>query len=175
MGSREHAEEKLAPITVGSILENVNSLDLEVGEFQDLIKSMPESANLDIPILETLAQKYLRAADRCSEILSNLTLKEARCKSNKEKIKSQLFLKANEFGYSTAKDKEAFAMSHEDYLSADDEYQTSKVVTAFFEHKHKWFLSAHHLMKDRLKGEQRHQKASGFSETIGKQTGEVEW
>lgn len=168
-------DEKLVPMTIGSVLENINSLDIVIEEFQDIIKAMPETANLDLSTAEVLAQKYLRAADRCSEILSSLTLKEARCKSNKEKIRSILFLKAKEFGYSTAKDKEAFSTSHEEYLNAESEYQNSKVATAFFEHKHKWFLSAHHLMKDRLKGEQRHQKASGFSETTGKKIGEVEW
>jgi hypothetical protein len=41
-----------------------------------------------------------------------------------------------------------------------------------------YFLKAHQYMKERLRGEQRHQMSSGFSETAGADSspyGEKEW
>ena len=52
-------------------------MNIDVSEFEELSKSFPKDTNIDIGIAETLAQQYLRAADRCSEILSSLKIGRA--------------------------------------------------------------------------------------------------
>lgn len=167
-------------LTVRSYLDidNFDPLNIEVNEFKELANSMPKDANIDIPNAEKLASRFLRAADRCSEILSTLVLWEGKKKAELGKTKSTLFLAASSEGHRTVKDREAYAESHDDYIAASEEYLKALAMKKFFELKQKWFVEAHHLMKQRLRGEYKHQKASGFSETAGQDEqpwGEKSW
>lgn len=157
-------------------LDNFNPLDIEIDEFKELTDSMPRDANIDIANAEKFASKYLRAADRCSEILSTLFLLEGRAKSNLNTTKNKLFLQASQEGYKTVKDKQAYAESHDDFIQATNKYDETYAVRKFFESKQKWFIDAHYLMKQRLREEYKHQNASGFSETSDdKPWGEKSW
>jgi hypothetical protein len=158
-------------------LENFNPLDIEIEEFKDLADAMPRDANIDIANAEKLASRFLRAADRCSEILSTLILLEGRAKSNLGTTKNRLYLQASQEGHRTVKEREAYAESHEEFIVASNSYNEAYAVRKFFEAKQKWFIDAHYLMKQRLKDEYRHQVASSFSETSGeeRQWGEKSW
>jgi hypothetical protein len=159
-------------------LDNFNPLDIEIGEFKELTDAMPRDANVDIAIAERLAARFLRAADRCSEILSTLILLEGRAKSNLNTIKNRLYLEASQEGHRTVKERQAYAESHDDFVAATNAYDEAYAVRKFFESKQKWFIDAHYLMKQRLREEYRHQTASGFSETAGqdeKPWGEKTW
>jgi len=161
-------------------LDNFNPLSIDIMEFTELAHSMPRDANLDIPNAEKLAARYLRAADRCSEILSTLTLLEARTKLSRNTIKQRLFLAARDQGYTTVRDREAYSESHQDFIDAENRYNEAYVVKKNFDHRHDWFLKAHQYMKERLRGEYKHQRASGFSQTAGssddeKTYGERKW
>lgn len=158
-------------------LEHFNPLDIEIEEFKGLADAMPRDANIDIANAEKLAARFLRAADRCSEILSTLILVENKAKSRLSATKNRLYLSASEEGHRTVKAREAYAESHEEFVAATDKYNEAYAVRKFFEAKQKWFIDAHYLMKQRLKGEYGHQKASGFSETSGQERtwGEKSW
>lgn len=159
-------------------LDNFNPLDIEIGEFKDLTDSMPRDANIDIANAEKLASGFLRAADRCSEILSTLILLEGRAKSRVNTVKNRLYLEASQEGHKTVKERQAYSESHDDFVSATNSYDEAYAVRKFFEAKQKWFIDAHYLMKQRLREEYRHQTASGFSETSGqdeKSWGEKSW
>ena len=161
-------------------LDNFDPLSIDISEFTVLAQSMPRDANLDIPNAEKLAAQYLRAADRCSEILSTLTLLEARARVNRNTTKQRLFLAAKDAGHATVKDREAYSESHQDFIAAENKYNEAFVVKRNFEHRYDWFLKAHQYMKERLRGEYKHQRASGFSQTIGndddeKSYGEKQW
>lgn len=159
-------------------LENFNPLDIEIEEFKNLTDSMPRDANIDLANAENLASNFLRAADRCSEILSTLILLEGRAKSKVNTIKNKLYLEAANEGHKTVKDRQAYSESHDDFVAAVDSYDEAYAVRKFFEAKQKWFVDAHYLMKQRLREEYRHQTASGFSETSGKEEtpwGEKSW
>lgn len=159
-------------------LENFDPLAIDISEFEELMNEMPRDANIDLSIAENLAQKYLRAADRCSEILSTLIWFEGNVKAKKNAIRSRLFLQAKDEGYKTVEERKAYAESHDTFVEAD-----TLVVTAFasrrnFEMKHEFFLKSHQFMKDKLKSELNHQKSSGFSETAGQNDqsfGERDW
>ena len=159
-------------------LENFNPLDIEIEEFKHLTDAMPRDANIDMANAEKLASSFLRAADRCSEILSTLILLEGRAKSKVNTVKNRLYLEAAQEGHKTVKDRQAYSESHTDFVSATDAYDEAYAVRKFFEAKQKWFVDAHYLMKQRLKGEYSHQNASGFSETSGQEEklwGETSW
>ena len=73
-------------------LEEFDPLAIDISEFDSLARSMPRDANFDIAIAETLAVQYLRAADRCSEILSMLMWYEERAKVGRNTVKQRLYL-----------------------------------------------------------------------------------
>lgn len=158
-------------------IDNFDPLSIDIAEFAALAQSMPRDANLDIPNAEKLAARYLRAADRCSEILSTLTLVEARAKVNRNTIKQRMFLAARDAGFTTVRDREAYAESHQDFIDAENRYSEVYVVKKNFENRHEWFLKAHQYMKERLRGEYRHQRSSGFQASINdeKPYGEKQW
>jgi hypothetical protein len=176
MGFGEQMTERLT-VRQHLDLDNFNPLDIEIEEFRELANAMPLDANLDGPNAEKLASRFLRAADRCSEILSTLILREGRAKSSLNTVKNRLYLEASDEGYRTIKEREAYSESHEDFISAAEAYNEAHAVRKFFESKQKWFIDAHYLMRQRLKGEYKHQTASGFSETSGneKPYGEKSW
>ena len=103
-------------------LENFNPLDIEIEEFKDLTNSMPRDANIDAANAERLASMFLRAADRCSEILSTLILLEGRAKSRVNTVKNRLYLEAAQEGHKTVKDRQAYSESHDSFVSATNSF-----------------------------------------------------
>ena len=152
-------------------------MDIDVSEFEELAKSMPKDANIDLHNAEVLAAQYLRAADRCSEILSTLILHEGRAKANKSAIRNRMYLAAKDEGYKTVEERKAYAEGNDDFIEAD--YNLAKAFAARknFEMRLDYFLKSHQYMKEKLRGEQRHQMSSGFSETAGidRTYGEKKW
>ena len=148
-------------------IDNFDPMDINISEFEELAKSMPRDANIDLQMAETLAAQYLRAADRCSEILSTLIWFEGRLKAKKNAIRNRLYLMAKDEGYKTVEERKANAESHSDYVEADDKLAAAYAARKNFEMRHDYFLKSHQFMKEKLRGEIRHQNASGFSETAG--------
>lgn len=152
-------------------IEDFDIMSIDVSEFEELAKSFPKDTNIDIGIAETLAQQYLRAADRCSEILSSLILYESKVKSQKNAMRSRLYLQAKDEGYKTVEDRKAYSESHEDYVKAEDTYSVAFAIRKSFEMRHDYFLKAHQYMKEKLRSENKLQMSSGFSETAGQENG----
>ena len=148
-------------------LEEFDPLNIDVTEFEELAQSMPRDANLDIPIAEKLAVQYLRAADRCSEILSTLIWFEGKARINRNALKERLYLEAKDQGHKTVREREAYSESHESFVDAENTFNNAFTAKKNFEMRHKWFLNGHQYMKERLRGEYAHQRAAGFSETLG--------
>jgi hypothetical protein len=165
-------------ITVREKLDLIgfDPMNIDVSEFEDLSKAMPRDANIDLAIAEELAVKYLRAADRCSEILSTLIWYEGSVKAKKNAIKNRLFLVAKDEGYKTSEERRAYSEGHEDYLSADMELVTAFAARKNFEMRHDFFLRSHQYMKEKMRSETKHMVSSGFSETSGQNNfGEKTW
>lgn len=163
----------------GQDITQVNPLDIDISEFDDVKDSLPSNTQLDIGIAVGLAANYLRAADRCGEILSSLTWWEQRAKNDKKKIFSKAWLRARENGARTDSMAKHTAENDEEYIEACNAEIDAMTVREHFVRKHQAFLKAHHYMKDRIKSEQFHMNnASGFSETVdseGAKNGEVDW
>lgn len=148
-------------------LDTFDPMSIDMSEFSQLSESMPRDANLDIAIAEKLAAQYLRAADRCSEILSTLVFYEQKAKNNKNMIKARLYLAAKDAGHETVAERNAYVESHDTYLEALELHARIQAVKTLFELKHESYLNGHRFMKDKFKSEQRHLPLSGFSETAG--------
>ena len=156
-------------LTVRNVLnlDTFDPMSIDMSEFSDLSDSMPRDANIDIAIAEKLASQYLRAADRCSEILSTLIFYEQKAKNNKNRIKAKLYLTAKDNGHDTVAERNAYVESHDDYFEALEIHARIQAVKALFELKHESYLNGHRFMKDKFKSELRHLPSSGFSETAG--------
>lgn len=148
-------------------LDSFDPLGIDISEFSNLSKSLPKDTNLDLSTAETLAVVYLRAADRCSEILSSLIWYVQKIKLEKNTLRQKLYLLAKDEGHKTIDDKVAYAESHPDFVSFGDKLAEAEAVKKWFEDKHKWFLESHRFMKAKLKSESQHMLSSGFSEISG--------
>ena len=153
-------------------LQNFDPMSIDISEFEDLIKSTPNDANIDLSIAENLAQKYLRAADRCSEILSTLMWYEGNINAQKNTIRNRLFLQAKDEGYKTVEERKAYAECHDSYVEISTASVTAYAARKNFEMKLEFFLKTHQFMKEKLKAELKHQQSAGFSETAGNAFGE---
>lgn len=159
-------------------LDSFDPMSIDMSEFSQLSESMPRDANIDIAIAEKLASQYLRAADRCSEILSTLVFYEQKVKNSKNMIKARLYLAAKDEGHETVAERNAYVESHDDYAAALELHARIQAVKTLFELKHESYLNGHRFMKDKFKSEQRHLPLSGFPETAGsgeRPYGEREW
>jgi hypothetical protein len=167
--------------TVKNLLdaEDFDPLNIDITEFEDLAKSMPQDASFDLYTAETLAIKYLRAADRCSGILMMLTSLEMREQSKRNAVRGRLFLRAKDEGYKTVEEKKAFVDSHDELLQAENILSAAHTAKKYFEMRHEHFLKSHQFMKERIRGEQRQLSSSGFEAVAlcedGKVHGEKDW
>lgn len=158
-------------------LDSFDPMSIDMSEFSQLSDSMPRDANIDIAVAEKLAAQYLRAADRCSEILSTLVFYEQRARNSKNTTKARLYLTAKDAGHETVAERNAYVESHDDYLAALEIHARIQAVKTLFELKHESYLNGHRFMKDKFKSELRHLPSSGFPETAGagQSYGEKEW
>jgi GH43 family beta-xylosidase len=164
-------------LTVREVLnvENFDPMNIDISEFEELAKSMPRDGSFDLQTAEALAAQSLRAADRCSEILSTLIWFEGKAKSNKNAIRSRLYLVAKDEGYKTVEERKAYAESHNDYTSADDNLATVYAARKYFEMRYDFFLKSHQYMKERLREEWKGQASSKFSGSGQAAYGEGSW
>lgn len=159
---------------ISQVIENPLSID--ISELENIKDSLPLDTQLDISIATGLASKYLRSADRCGEILASLTYWEQTAINEKKKAYSKAWLNARENGAKTDAMAKHKAETDEDYIEACK--KEINVITAkeFFSKKHQIYIKSHFLMKDRVKTEHDHMKASGFPEGAGfLENGEKSW
>jgi hypothetical protein len=164
--------------------ETFDPTQLDISEIQEMTASIPADGNVDISIAENLATKFLRGADRCSEILSILTWWEAGREDRKRHVFSTKFFEAPAHGHKTAAAKKAWAEGSKEYLDACAEANKAKAMKQWIKNKHESLVSAHYLMKHIAKGGQPARAAAGSVrdgswEPAGKanepQWGEQDW
>lgn len=159
-------------------LDTFDPMDIDISEFRELSKELPKDVSLDLAMAEHLAVVYLRAADRCSEIHSNLIWYVGKLKIDKNTMRQKFYLLSIDEGYKTINDRNAYAESHPDFIDVSNRLIGAEAVRKWFEDKHKWFLESHRFMKAKLKSESSLLNSSSFSETTGSNYalfGEKEW
>jgi hypothetical protein len=144
---------------------------IDISEIRELTDSIPKDGNVDVAIAEVLATKFLRGADRCSEILAQLTWWEARMDDGKRRALAQASLvTAVAKGLKTAIEKRTYAEGDPEYLKACEAANRAKAMKQWFKNKHESLVSAHYLMKEIAKGGRSHQGAGS-----GHAWGEQDW
>lgn len=146
---------------------------IDVSEITELTEAIPKDGNVDTAIAEVMATKFLRGADRCAEILAQLTWWEGKKDDEKRHALSTAFLvTAVQKGLKTAVEKKVFAEGDEEYLKACDASNKAKAMKQWFKNKHESLMGAHYLMKDIAKGGRSHQRAGGQTDNTW---GEQDW
>jgi hypothetical protein len=146
-----------------------NPEKIDVSEITELTESIPKDGNVDTTIAEVLATKFLRGADRCSEILAQLTWWESKMDDEKRHaFSTAMLVTAAQKGLKTATEKKAYADGDAEYLKVCEVSNRAKAMKQWFKNKHESLVSAHYLMKDIAKGGRTHQRAGQFDEPAWK-------
>jgi len=136
---------------------------IDVSEITELTGSIPKDGNVDTTIAEVMATKFLRGADRCAEILAQLTWWEGKMDDEKRHALATAFLvTAGQKGLKTMAEKKVYAEGDAEYLKACDASNKAKAMKQWFKNKHESLVSAHYLMKEIAKGGRTHQRAGVF-------------
>jgi len=149
---------------LGTVMEfaSFDPEKIDVSEITELTDSIPKDGNVDTAIAEVMATRFLRGADRCAEILSQLTWWEGKMDDEKRHVLAKAFLvTATQKGLKTAAEKKVYAEGDAEYLIACDASNKAKAMKQWFKNKHESLVSAHYLMKDIAKGGRSHQRAGG--------------
>jgi hypothetical protein len=145
-------------------VENFDILSIDISEFEDVINSIPQDGNVDLAIAEELATKFLRAADRCSEIIAQINWFYQKKKDFQKKVYAEACLiRAKEKGYTKVAEKNQYGFMDEEYLAAAEETNRAEVAKKYFETKLDSFKSAHWQMRAKLKSETSHKSMAGFN------------
>ena len=105
--------------------------------------------DLDPPYAEYLAGATLKGMAMCGELYSLAVSYELRLEAVKKSAYSKaMMVRAAEAGLRSAKDREQFAFSDQEFLDAQVKCIEAKMFKTMIEEKKQLFLKAHHLMKD---------------------------
>jgi hypothetical protein len=116
----------------------------------DISREIPKNVHdLDPTYAEYLSGAMLKGMAMCGELYSLSVSYELRMEAHKKAAYSRaMMVKAAELGLKSAKDREQFAFSDQDFLDAQLKCIEAKMFKTMVEEKKQLFLKAHHLMKD---------------------------
>lgn len=128
--------------------KDFNPFEVDLSEIKDLSKMIPSAGVIDLNIAEELATQFVRGADVCVELLSIAVRYEGRMITQKKKAWSEaMYIRAKEKELKTAKEKEAYADSDEEYLYWQEKAIDATAFKKWLENKYEVFVKAHHLSK----------------------------
>ena len=147
----------------GFAIENI-----DISGIEEVISHLPKSGIVDPNIAEKGLLYTLEGQNLCQEKIVQVDRWIGQLESSKNKAWSQAALvKAKEAGYKTAKDKEWFAQSDDDYINSCNELVLAKACKKWLENKAGYFLAWHYALKTFLKRDYSIESASGVGYNIG--------
>ncbi len=119
-------------------------------EIFNISREIPQNVHdLDPARAEYLAGSMLKGMAMCGELYSLAVSYELKMEARKKaEFSKAMMVRATEAGFKTAKDREQFAFSDDDFLTAQNKCTEAKMFRTMIEEKKQLFLKAHHLMKD---------------------------
>ena len=148
----------------GSGVAAFDPLSIDTSEIRALSASIPKDYSIDINQVEILANKFLRGADMCSELLAIASCHASKCDTAKKKAYSYAaMVKATAAGIRTDKARAMFADGDDDYIDACNKCAESQAFVKWIDSKYSSFVRAHYMMKEMLKRNYSHEQASGFN------------
>ncbi len=126
--------------------------NIDISTLNQIASQLPANGVIDLNIAEKCLILTLEAQNFCQEKIVQLDRLIGSLESEKNKAWSNAALtKAKEGGYKTAKDKEWFAQSDDDYITAYNELVLAKATKKWFENKVSYFSGWHYALKTFLK------------------------
>lgn len=116
----------------------------------EISREIPKNVHdIDPSYAEYLSGAMLKGMAICGELYSLAISYELRMEAHKKAAYSRaMMVKASEAGFKSAKDREQFAFSDQDFLDAQLKCIEAKMFKTMVDEKKQLFLKAHHLMKD---------------------------
>ena len=125
-----------------------NPFNVDLSEIKDMLKMIPKTGVIDLNVAEEMATQFVRGADVCVELLSVAARYEGRMIAQKKKAWAEaMYIRAKKLELKTAKEKEAYADSDEEYLVWNEKAVDAVAFKKWVENKYEIFLKAHHLSK----------------------------
>jgi hypothetical protein len=113
---------------------------------------LPDNGVIDVNICERGLVMTLQGQNYCQEIIATLERWIGRKESEKSKAWAVAALqKAKEEGIKTAKEKEWFAQSEDNYIEAVNQLTLAKATKKWFENKSSFFSGWHYAFKTFLR------------------------
>lgn len=124
--------------------------EMLISRIFSISREIPQNIHdLDPSYAEYLAGAMLKGMSMCGELYSLAVSYELRQEAAKKAAFSRaMMVKASEAGFKSAKDREQFAFSDDDFIEAQNKCIEAKMFKTMIEEKKQLFLKAHHLMKD---------------------------
>ena len=149
-------------------ISNFSLKDIDISSIEEIVDHLPKNGVVDPNIAERGLLLTLEGQNLCQEKIVQLDRLIGAIESKKNKAWSAAALtKAKEEGYKTAKDKEWFAQSDDDYIDACNSLVLAKASKKWFENKAGYFLAWHYALKTFLKRDYSIETASGVGYNIG--------
>ena len=144
---------------------------IDITSIEAIETSLPKSGIVDANIAERGLLQTLEGQNLCQEKLVQVDRWIGRLEGEKNKAWSEASLvKAKDAGHKTAKDKEWFAQSDDDYIDAYNELILAKACKKWLENKAGYFLAWHYALKTFLRRDYSIENASGAGYNIGQES-----
>lgn len=149
-------------------ISNFSIENIDVSSIDEVAHRLPKSGVVDPNIAEAGLLSTLEGQNLCQERIVQVDRWIGQLESLKNKAWSQAALvKAKEAGHKTAKDKEWYAQSDDDYIEACNNLVMAKACKKWLENKASYFLAWHYALKTFLKRDYSIETASSAGYNIG--------
>ena len=133
-------------------IENFSVSSIDVSPIQELSDMLPKTGVVDLNVAEKSLIITLEGQNLCQEKVVLLDRWIGQLEGLRNKAWSNAALvKAKESGYKTAKDKEWFAQSDDNYINILNKITLAKASKKWLENKASYFSGWHYAMKTFLK------------------------
>lgn len=172
-------QEELATSLEQSIRE-IHGLQVNNTSVADIIaisREIPENVtDLNAATAERLAGRFLKGMDICADLYTLAISYEMRMEAQKKAAFSKAMLvNAQEAGIKTAKDREQYAFSDEEYLQKNERCIEAKVFKTLLEEKKAVLNKAHHLMKNIVNNDAGHLAENPVAESKSEWVRSSQW
>lgn len=170
-------------VKVSRQLENneITVFDLDLSEIEKVCAMIPKGGVIDMHVAEELATQFIRAADMLSELHLIIMRWEGKAITRKKKAWGEAFyIRATKKGIKTAKEKEAYADSDDEYVLWSDRATEAQAAKKYIEQKYNTLIKAHHLAKSAWEANKDQEKFAGrvsnnFTDNQSDNPEEEEW
>lgn len=132
--------------------KNFSIEKIDISDINDMVNHLPRNGVVDINIAERCLLVTLEAQNMCQEKVVQVDRLISYLESKKNKAWSEAALtKAKVAGHKTAKDKEWFAQSDDDYIEACNDLALAKASKKWLENKANYFSGWHYALKTFLR------------------------